>query len=242
MNTTNRHVLVSADSYLGVRKYEAIKEILSQAGILVNGAMPWDLQINDYRFFDRVARDGSLGLGESYMEGWWDCARLDEFFNRIMPLQPQAKVRNNWKLLMLALDYVVLNSGRRSKAFEIGERHYDIGNDLFIRMLDKRMAYSCGYWKNAGNLDEAQTSKLDLICRKLALKPGSRVLDIGCGWGSFARFAAENYGVNVVGITVSQQQMELGAELCRGLPVELRLQDFRDIDEKFDHIVSIGMF
>jgi cyclopropane-fatty-acyl-phospholipid synthase len=104
------------------------------------------------------------------------------------------------------------------------------------------MVYSCAYWKNAGNLDDAQEAKLDLICRKLALQPGNRILDIGCGWGSFAKYAAERFGVEVVGITVSREQAGLAAELCRGLPVEIRLRDYRDVEGRFDHIVSVGMF
>jgi cyclopropane-fatty-acyl-phospholipid synthase len=159
-----------------------------------------------------------------------------------MPLDPQKKIRNDWHLLSRSLYVSIFNPSRKSKAFAIGEKHYDIGNDLFAKMLDKRMVYSCGYWKNARTLDEAQEKKLDLTCRKLGLKPGDRVLDIGCGWGGFARYAAETYGVSVVGITVSRQQQELGTQLCKGLPVELRLQDYRDLDETFDHIVSIGMF
>ncbi|MDH7528362.1 MAG: cyclopropane fatty acyl phospholipid synthase, partial [Ignavibacteria bacterium] len=109
-------------------------------------------------------------------------------------------------------------------------------------MLDKRMNYSCAYWKDATNLDEAQENKLELICKKLYLKPGMRVLDIGCGWGAFAKYAAEKYGVEVVGITVSKEQLKLAKELCDGLPVEIRLQDYREVNEKFDRIVSIGMF
>jgi cyclopropane-fatty-acyl-phospholipid synthase len=109
-------------------------------------------------------------------------------------------------------------------------------------MLDKRKAYTCGYWKNARNLDEAQEAKLDLVCRKLNLKPGQKILDIGCGWGCFAKFAAEKYGVSVTGVTVSKEQINLGRKLCAGLPVEMLLQDYRDIKGIFDHIVSIGMF
>ena len=221
---------------------DLIHEILASAGIEINGPMPWDLCINDERFYHRVLTDGSLGLGESYMDGWWDCDSIDEFFNRIMPLDPQKKVRNEWRFLSRTLLISLVNPSRKSRAFVIGERHYDIGNDLFMKMLDKRMVYSCGYWKDALTLDEAQEKKLDLSCRKLGLKPGDSVLDIGCGWGGFARYAAEKYGVTVVGITVSRRQQELGMQMCEGLPIELRLQDYRDLDEEFDHIVSIGMF
>lgn len=124
---------------------------------------------------------------------------------------------------------------------EIGEKHYDAGNDLYLAMLDKRLTYTCGYWNNVSTLDEAQEAKLDLVCRKIGLKAGQSVLDIGCGWGSFAKYAAEKYGAKVVGITVSKEQIKLGQELCKGLPVELRLQDYRDVDEPFDHVISLGM-
>ena len=122
------------------------------------------------------------------------------------------------------------------------KHHYDIGNDLYKAMLDKRMVYTCAYWDETRSLDEAQEVKLEMVCRKLGLQQGQRILDIGCGWGSFARYAAENYGANVVGITISKEQVELGMRLCSGLPVQIRLQDYRDLNEKFDHVVSLGMF
>ena len=220
----------------------AIKGILSQAGITLNGDMPWDIRVTDERFYNRVLREGSLGLGESYMDGWWDCDELDTFFAKLVPINPEEKIKADWRLLLHTIGEVIFNQGRKTRAFLIGERHYDRGNELFRNMLDKRMVYSCGYWKDAKDLDSAQEAKLELICRKLGLKPGDRVLDIGCGWGSLAKYAAENYGTEVVGITVSKEQLSLGRELCRGLPVELRLQDYRDIDERFDHVVSVGMF
>jgi cyclopropane-fatty-acyl-phospholipid synthase len=218
------------------------QEILSPAGITLNGDSPWDLRVKDERFYRRVLREGSLGLGESYMDGWWECEELDTFFAKLVPTDPEAKLRKNWRLLFYTLGGVMLNPGRKSRAFQIGERHYDKGNELFKNMLDRRMVYSCGYWKDARDLDEAQEAKLELICRKLGLKAGDRVLDIGCGWGSFAKYAAERYDVEVVGITVSKEQLSLGREMCRGLPVELRLQDYREVEGRFDHIVSVGMF
>ena len=219
-----------------------IQGILYPAGIALDGENPWDIRVKDGRFYRRVARDGSLGLGESYMEGWWECERLDEFFSRILPTQPEDKIKKNWRLLLRVLGAKLINQGRKSKAFQIGQRHYDKGNDIFKSMLDKRMVYSCAYWKEAGTLDDAQEAKLDLSCRKLGIKAGDRILDIGCGWGSLARYAAEHYNVEAVGITVSSEQVSLGRQLCCGLPIEIRLQDYRDMDEKFDHIVSIGMF
>lgn len=218
------------------------QEVLSPAGIVLNGSNPWDLQVRDDRFYHQVLRDGSTGLGESYMDGWWECEELDTLFAKLLPTDPEAKLRKNVRLLFYILGSVLHNPGKKSHAFQIGKRHYDIGNDLFRNMLDKRMVYSCGHWKDARNLEEAQEAKLELICRKLGLKAGDRILDIGCGWGSFAKYAAEKYDVEVVGITVSKEQFSLGQQLCRGLPVELRLQDYRDVNERFDHIVSVGMF
>lgn len=217
-----------------------VSEILSLAGISVNGSKPYDIQVKDERLYKRVLAEGSLGLGEAYMDGWWDCKKLDEFFTKIFRAQLEKKVKG-WKLIFPALKAKLFNLQSKSRAFHIGRAHYDIGNDLYQVMLDKRLTYTCGYWKGAKTLDEAQENKLDLVCRKLGLKKGQTVLDIGCGWGSFARFAAEKYGAKVVGVTVSEEQVKLGRKLCKGLPVEFRLQDYRDVDEKFDHVVSLGM-
>ena len=143
-----------------------------------------------------------------------------------------------WNVLKARL----VNLQSTSRAYNIGKKHYDIGNELYKNMLDKRMNYSCGYWKNSKTLDQAQEAKLDLICKKVGLKPGMKILDIGCGWGSFVKFAAEKYKVKAVGITVSKEQAKLARELCKGLPIEIRLQDYRELNEKFDRIISIGMF
>ncbi len=220
---------------------QTVQSILDLAGIRINGDNPWDIEVHDERFYQRVLAQGSLGLGESYMNGWWDCAKLDEFFYRVLKENLEEKVREKQVFLNI-LKAKLINFQSESRAFEVGERHYDIGNELYELMLDKRMVYSCGYWKNTETLDDAQESKLDLSCRKLGLEKGMKVLDIGCGWGSFAKYAAEKYEVKVIGITVSKEQVELANELCKGLPIEIRFQDYRDLNEQFDAIVSIGMF
>jgi cyclopropane-fatty-acyl-phospholipid synthase len=223
-------------------KFElAVQKLLSLAGIKINGDRPYDIRVHNQAFFQKVLSQTSLGLGETYMAGWWDCEALDEFFFRLLRAQIADQVRRNPALLYKMLLARVLNRQSRSRAFQIGERHYDLGNELFANMLDKRLVYSCAYWNNAHNLDTAQENKLELICQKLGLQPAMKVLDIGCGWGSFARYAAEKYGAKVVGITVSKEQVELGQRLCEGLSVEIRLQDYRDLNEKFDRIVSVGM-
>ncbi|OGG82314.1 cyclopropane-fatty-acyl-phospholipid synthase [Candidatus Kaiserbacteria bacterium RIFCSPLOWO2_02_FULL_56_11] len=227
------------------RAEQVAKGVLAKADIHVGGSRPWDVTVHDPRTYRRVLRDGSLGLGESYGEGWWDAPAVDEFITKLLRADVRRHLRLTLADLALLLQSVVLNLQDHSRAFKIGEAHYDIGNDLYRVMLDSRMAYTCGYWSGsppAKTLAEAQEAKLDLVCRKIGLEEGQRVLDIGCGWGSFAKFAAEKYGAQVVGITVSKEQVALGKELCKGLPVELRLQDYREVDETFDHIVSLGMF
>jgi len=219
-----------------------VRELLEGTGVTINGSNLWDLQINDQRFYKRVLTQGSLGFGESYMDGWWDCKQVDELICRLLRDDIRKKLKSNWPLVAGLILSVLTNQQKGKKAFKIGEAHYDAGNDLYKAMLDKRMVYTCGYWKDALNFDEAQEAKLDLVCKKIGLKKGDRVLDIGCGWGSFAKFAAEKYGAHVVGITVSKEQLELGKKNCEGLPIELRYQDYRDVNEKFDHIVSLGMF
>lgn len=218
-----------------------VNEIFSHAGISVNGSHSHDIHIKNDKVYERILRQGSIGFGEAYMDGLWECERLDEFFCKLTPSQPEKKIKN-LKVLSYYLSSVIFNKSGRSRAFQIGERHYDIGNELYQNMLDKRMVYSCAFWKNADSLDDAQEAKLDLICKKLHIKEGSTILDIGCGWGSFVKYVVEKHNVKAVGITVSKEQVDLAKEKCKGLPVEIRLQDYRDLNEKFDYIVSIGMF
>jgi cyclopropane-fatty-acyl-phospholipid synthase len=218
-----------------------MQALLASADVQIGGSRPWDIQVYREDFYPRVLKMGSLGLGESYMDGWWDSLRLDEFIHRIL----LARLDSNfirWVDRLDSLKTILFNLQSPSRALQVGQRHYDMGNRLFSLMLDKRLIYSCGYWKNASTLGEAQEAKLDLVCQKLGLRPGMRVLDIGCGWGGAARFVAERYQVEVVGITISQEQFQFATELCRGLPVEIRLQDYRDLAERFDRIYSIGMF
>jgi len=219
---------------------QTVQDLLKNTNIKINGKNPWDIQVHNEKFYARLLSQGTLGLGESYMDGWWDCKNIDQFIDKVLRAKLDTKIKG--KLILSLIKAKLTNQQRKSKAHEIGKRHYDIGNDLYKHMLDKRLTYTCGYWKKAKTLDQAQEDKLNLLCKKLKLKKGERVLDIGCGWGSFAKFAAEKYKVKVVGITVSQEQVDLAKKLCKGLDVEIRLQDYRDLDEKFDKIVSVGMF
>jgi cyclopropane-fatty-acyl-phospholipid synthase len=224
-------------------RYKNITEkLLGLAGVHINGTNPWDIQVHNDEFYRRAITEGELGVGESYMDAWWDAEKVDEFFYRIIRAGIDEKIRRKLSILIRLFIARLFNLQSKRRAFIIGEKHYDLGNDLFQNMLDKRLNYSCAYWKDATGLDEAQENKLELICRKIYLKPGMRVLDIGCGWGAFGKYAAEKYQAEVVGITVSKEQVELGRKLCKGLPVEFKLIDYRDIHSKFDRIVSVGMF
>ncbi len=221
---------------------EIITQLLSSVGVTVGNKGNADIIVNDERFYRRVLASGSLGLGESYVEGWWDCKDLQGLFYKICRTDIDEKANRDLMTTLHFLKSKVFNLQTTTRSFYVGKKHYDLGNNLFKLMLGKRMVYSCGYWKTAKTLDKAQEDKLDLICRKLGLKKGDRLLDIGCGWGELLKFAAEKYGVKGVGVTVSKEQAELARQICRGLPIKIRLQDYRSLNEKFDHIVSVGMF
>jgi cyclopropane-fatty-acyl-phospholipid synthase len=218
-----------------------IQSLLNSADIEVGGSRPWDIRVNDDRLYDRVLSYGTLGFGEAYMDGWWEAEAIDQLIYRIIKFDLRAHLRVDLATVVTVARSRVLNLQRR-RAFEVGEKHYDLGNELYAAMLDKRMVYSCGYWKDADTLDAAQEAKLDLICRKAGLREGMRILDIGSGWGGFLRFAAERYGIEGVGLTVSKEQADYANANRGNLPIETRLQDYLSMDGKFDRIVSVGMF
>ena len=221
-----------------------IDSLLRRCGIHLNGSGPVDVKIHNADMYKKVMTRWSLGLGESYMDGDWDCEQLDEAFNRLLRLDVDqlalgvTLARSGWDIARTKL----FNLQSKSRARIVGTVHYDIGNDLFERMLDPHMIYSCGYWEAAKDLAEAQEHKLKMICEKLDLRPGERLLEIGCGWGGLAAYAARHYNVEVLGITISQEQQRLAQSRCAGLPVQIELMDYRELNGQFDKIVSVGMF
>jgi len=221
---------------------QAVTEIMALADIQINGSHPWDITVHNDAFYNRVLKEQSLGLGEAYMEGWWDSEALDEFIFHVLRADFNKNLKPTWGMKWAILKAKLFNSQNRSGSMHVIDQHYQLGNDLFENMLDELMTYSCGYWARAKTLDEAQRAKYDLIARKLGFKEGMRVLDIGCGWGGFAKYVAENYGVSVLAITLSENQAAYAREVCRGLPVEVRVQDYRDVQGEFDRIIEIGMF
>jgi cyclopropane-fatty-acyl-phospholipid synthase len=219
---------------------EIITKLLLDADVQVNGSRPQDIKIHNERLYSRVLSGGSLALGESYMDGWWDANSLDEFFFKILGSGLDIKVVGLKNVIFPYLKAKLLNR-QKTYAHHIGAWHYDIGNELYSKMLDKNMQYSCGYWKKAQDLDHAQEDKMDLICRKLELTKGETLLDIGCGWGGLLKYAAEKYGIKGVGITVSKEQAAYARKSCEGLPVEIKIEDYRKVSGLFDKIVSVGM-
>lgn len=226
---------------------DRVRGLLAAADVRIDGDRSWDIQVHDGRLYARLLAGGSLALGDAYMDGWWDATQLDGLLARLLAagLERRSPGLADLRDALLAR-LLNLQAGRR--AFAVGERHYDLGNDLYQAMLGRRLVYSCGYWHDrdgvrAESLDAAQEAKLDLVCRKLGLEPGMRVLDVGCGWGEALKFAAERYGIHGVGVTVSREQQAFAAGLCEGLPLEFRLQDYRELrGERFDRVLSIGMF
>lgn len=227
--------------------HEQFNQALADVGITVNGSAPQDIQLHQNGLIDAVLKRGNLGLGEAYMNGVWDVEQLDDFFYRILRGNLQDKIQPK-SVLWQTLKVKLFNLQSNARAFEVGQKHYDKGNDLYQAMLDSRMTYTCGYWDQADNLEAAQAAKLDLVCQKMKLEKGMRVLDIGCGWGSFMRYAAEHYGVECVGVTVSQEQVNWAKEHHAEYPMSFKLQDYRELGERadeyqqFDRVVSIGMF
>jgi cyclopropane-fatty-acyl-phospholipid synthase len=221
---------------------EHVDRLLASCDVHVNGSRRHDPQIRDRRFYWRTLSAGTLGVGDSYVDGEWDCEALDELSYRIVRGSIDERLGPSWLDLGPALLARAFNPQARTRTSTSVRAHYDRGNDLYFAMLGPSMVYSCAYWRDARDLEAAQRAKHELVCRKLGLQSGQSLLDVGCGWGELARHAAERHGVRVVGITLSPPQVDLARQRCAGLPVEIRLQDYRELDERFDRIVSIGMF
>jgi cyclopropane-fatty-acyl-phospholipid synthase len=222
-------------------------DFLKNAGITINGNKPFDIQIKDNRTYREVWQRGSLGAGEAYMAGWWECERLDDLFYRICRLGLDMKFQNKWVVMLGSLKNLLLNMQTKLRSLMVAEKHYNIGNELYQNMLGPSMAYTCGYWNTAQTLHEAQYEKFNLICRKIGLSKQDRLLELGCGWGTFAKYAAETYGCEVVAVNISREQVNYAQKICKDLPVKIYLCDYRDThiynhkSQPFDKIVSIGL-
>ena len=217
-----------------------VRDILSRADISIGGNSPGDIQVHDERFFDRVLAEGSLGLGESYVDGWWDSHRLDIFFTKCLRTRLDEVVQSRHQVL-LYVKSTLLNMQTKSRAQRVAQKHYNLGNAFYADMLDPGMHYTCAYWDDAETLEDAQIAKCDLICKKLMLVPGDTVLELGCGWGGFAEYAAKQYGCRVTAYNIAAEQVHYARERCKDLDVEIVHDDYRSAMGRYDKIVSIGM-
>lgn len=226
------------------RVRRSLERMLAPLDIRLDGDRPFDVRITSDAFYTRALAGGLTGIRDAYVDRLWDADRLDELTYRVMSHDLALPYADRLSLAWAATIGRLRNLQTRTRSLAV-RRHYDLGDDLFRAMLDKRMNYSCAYWHEAADLDAAQEAKLDLVCRKLGLRRGMQVLDVGCGWGGFVKFAAERYGVTALGVTLSRDQARLAGEMCRGLPVEIKVEDYRDLasaGRRYDAIVSIGMF
>ena len=236
-----RQMLTQSGTRRSMTARDFVSDLLSRADVTINGNSPGDIRVHDERLFDRLIAQGALGLGESYVDGWWDCEDLDVFFTNVLRarLDETARTRQQTQLYLKS---TLLNMQTQRRSQRVAKRHYNLGNDFYADMLDPGMHYTCAYWENASTLEEAQNAKCELVCRKLMLKPGESVLELGCGWGGFAEYAARNYGCRVTAYNISEEQVKYARERCKDLNVEIVLDDYRAAKGRYDKVVSIGMF
>ena len=200
------------------------------------------MAIHDRRFFRRIATRGKVGIGESYTAGEWDSDDLVAFFELLLRnAEGAAKRHARVRRLLEARPRLNRRNGllraRRNIAY-----HYDLGNDLFELMLDETMTYSCAVFERPDeSLADGQRRKYQRICRKLQLEPGDRVIEIGCGWGGFAAFAAREHGCSVTGLTISAEQAALARERTVGLDVCILEEDYRHHEGSYTKVASIEM-
>ncbi len=219
---------------------QTVEALLARADVRINGTRSWDIRVHNEAWYRRVLAESSLGLGESYMDGWWDAEKLDEFFYRFLSARLEHAALDKWGVYN-ALKARLLNMQTTRRSKRVAKQHYDLGNEFYEKMLDPHMQYTCAYWKRADSLEEAQEHKLDLICQKLQIEKGDRVLELGCGWGGFARYAARHYGCSVVAHNISEEQVAYARRWNEGLPVEIVQGDYRDARGEFDKVAAIGI-
>jgi cyclopropane-fatty-acyl-phospholipid synthase len=214
--------------------------LLATVDVRTDGGRPWDIEVHDEAFHRKTLLQGSLGLGEAYMDRWWSAADLEELAFRLLHGGLERRLKPLYHLAP-ALFTRARNQQTRDRALRVAERHYNLGNDLFGEFLGTYKNYSCGYFEGGDDLDAAQEKKMDLICRKLDLRPGDHLLDVGGGWGEIARWAAAKYGARVTSINISEEQMRFARRHCEGLSVEILRRDYRDLEGRFDKIAVIAM-
>ncbi|NIM27484.1 MAG: cyclopropane fatty acyl phospholipid synthase [Gammaproteobacteria bacterium] len=236
-----RQLLTQDRARRSMTSREFITDLLARADVSVGGNSLGDIRIHDEQFYDRVIAEGSLGLGESYMDGWWDCDHVDVFFAKVLRARLDEVVKSKDQIF-LYLRSLLLNMQSRARSQRVAQQHYNLGNEFYADMLDPGMHYTCAFYENAETLEEAQNAKCELVARKLMLQPEDSVLELGCGWGGFAEYAARRYGCRVTAYNIAEEQVRYARERCKGLDVEFVLDDYRSAKGRYDKIVSIGLF
>lgn len=221
-----------------------VVDLLSRAGVGVDGRQPWDLRVLDDRFYGRVAAQASLGFGDSYVDGWWECPRIDELIHRLLSHDLEAELGTDLGVRLQLLKAKLWNLQAPSRSPAVAA-HYDLGNEFFERVLGKTVMYSCAYWRRAGDLDAAQLAKIELVANKLDVVAGDHVVDLGCGWGALAEHLATTRGCRVTAVTISPAQASYVRRRCAGLPVDVIEADYRDprvvAAGPYDKIACVGM-
>lgn len=234
---TNTLITVTAPNST---EFLLFKDICLKAGITINGTASFDIKVYNEKLYSRIIQGGSLALGDSYVEGWWDSDCLDETLSKIISAQESIKILPFSFKVQIAKSKI-LNMQTKLLAKRVAQQHYDLSNDFYALMLDPFMQYTCGYWQNATTLNQAQEDKLDQICKKLKITQKDHVLELGCGFGGFAKFAAERYGCSVVGYNISKEQLKWARDWTKSLPIEFIEKDYREASGSFDKVVSIGL-
>jgi cyclopropane-fatty-acyl-phospholipid synthase len=223
----------------------AVRDTFASCGIEVGGSRPWDIRVRDSAFYRRMAVNPAFEIGETYLDRQYDCDAVDEMVYRILSSRA-ARLTRGWKHHLRNTWARLGNPQSRARSTDVAQKHYDKTPLLFRRMLDaETMSYTCGFWQDGATLGAAQREKLRKICDKLELREGETLLDIGCGFGGLAAFAADECGARVVGITNSEMHWRVARERCAGKPsVEILLHDYRDLPSlrrRFDKAASIEM-
>ncbi len=216
-----------------------VTDLLLSADIRIDGSRHGDIQVHNEKFYRRVAAGGSLALGEAYMDGWWDCDDLGEFTRKIV--KGRLKVPLDLHAAKIYLMSVIGNLQTPQGSKRVADVHYELPSKMYALFLGPSNQYTSFYYAHTDNDVQAEEARLELICRKLKLNKNDRVLDIGCGWGGFAKYAAQKYGCHVTGVSIAREQIKFARQYAKGLSVQFKIQDYRQLKGSYDKIFSGGM-
>jgi cyclopropane-fatty-acyl-phospholipid synthase len=260
MKTTTIKVGIYEQLVLGLLKNFTVGELtlIKENGdklIIGNGnGIKAQIRVNNKSFYKKCALYGDVGFGEAYCDGDWDSSDLTRVIRWVIQNVDASGVMSGSKTKNLMFNFLekinkakhFLKKNNKANSIKNVAHHYDLSNDFYKLMLDETMSYSCAIFNNKEDtLKDAQLNKLKTICEDLAIAPGDHILEIGCGWGGFAKYAAENYDCKVTGITISVEQFNFATNMIQNAGLDGRvniiLQDYRDLTGQYDKVVSIEM-